>query len=307
MSQQTPPIERRAPYCAPPDPILRKPKLRSPSLACDCHAHICGPVSRFAYAEDRIYTPPDALVPDYVNLLNVIGCRRSVLVQPSVYGTDNTVLLGALDELRKRGIDCRGVAVVDPAISDKALERMHSAGVRGVRFNLVDVGDPQVRLPLAEMRRLCTRIAPLQWHAELLVHVDDYPDFDTLFGDWPVDIVTGHMGYSHVGHGVEAAGFQAMLRLAAAGRCWIKLTGPYRISSHDLPYPEASLFARTLAERVPDRLLWGTDWPHVMVAKPMPNDADLFNLLIDWMSDEGQRSQVLVANPAALYGFDSEA
>ena len=293
-----------APYCAPPDPELRPPKVQFPALACDTHAHICGPASRFRYAEDRIYTPPDALVPDYVRLLKTIGCGRAVLVQPSVYGTDNIVLLAALKDIRAGGIDCRGVAVIDQTIEDEDLARFDEAGIRGIRFNLVDVADPKTGLPLAQMRALCTRIAALGWHCELLVHVDAYPDLDKLFADWPVDIVIGHMGYSRFGQGPETKGFQAMLRLAGAGRCWIKMTGPYRISPGDLPYRQAGDFAQALVEDVPQRLIWGTDWPHVMVTKTMPNDADLCDLLGHWIADDELRQAILVTNPAELYRFN---
>ncbi len=304
MSEEKLPVGGDAPYCAAPDPELRSPKTRFAALACDTHAHICGPISRFRYAEERIYTPPDALVPDYVGLLKAIGCGRAVLVQPSVYGADNTVLLAGLKDIRASGIDCRGVAVIDRNINDEELQRLDDAGIRGIRFNLVDVANPKTGLPLDEIRALCARIAALDWHAELLIHVDDYPDFDVLFADWPVDIVIGHMGYCRLGQSPESEGFRAMLRLAGQGRCWIKMTGPYRISSGDLPYREAGDFARALVENVPDRLIWGTDWPHVMVTKPMPNDADLCDLFVDWVADLKTWEKILVANPAQLYRFN---
>ncbi len=296
--------EKNAPYCAPPDPELRTPKVQFPALACDTHAHICGPISRFRYADERIYTPPDALVPDYLRLLKAIGCGRTVLVQPSVYGTDNTVLLAALKDIRASGIDCRGVAVVDQTITEEELVRLDDAGICGIRFNLVDVANPKAGLPLDDMRRLCARIAPMGWHAELLIHVDDYPDFDKVFAGWPVDVVIGHMGYCRLGQDPDAQGFQAMLRLAGEGRCWIKMTGPYRISTGDLPYRQAAGYAQALVESVPRRLIWGTDWPHVMVTKKMPNDADLCDLFSRWVADHESRQAILVTNPAELYRFD---
>ena len=303
LNQERSGFGQGAPYCAAPDPELKAPKTPFPALACDTHAHICGPISRFRYAEDRIYTPPDALVPDYVRLLKAIGCGRAVLVQPSVYGTDNTVLLAALKDIRANGIDCRGVAVIDQTITDEELVQFREGGICGIRFNLVDVANPKTGLPLDEIRALCERIAALDWHAELLIHVDDHADFDKVFADWPVDIVIGHMGYCRLGQGSESEGFRAMLRLAGKGCCWIKMTGPYRISAAELPYREAGDFARVLVENVPDRLIWGTDWPHVMVTKLMPNDADLCDLLADWIGDLKTREKILVANPAQLYRF----
>jgi predicted TIM-barrel fold metal-dependent hydrolase len=136
-----------------------------------------------------------------------------------------------------------------------------------------------------------------------LIHADDYPDFDTRFGDFPTEIAVGHMGYLRPGRDSTNDGFGGMLRLAEAGRCWIKLTGPYRISPGDLPYPEADEFARAIVEAAPKRVLWGTDWPHVMVAKPMPNDADLCDLLVQWIPNPATRRRILVDNPAELYGF----
>ncbi len=297
--------ERRsgAAYCAPPDPELRAPAAPMGPLSCDSHAHVCGPESEYAYADERIYTPPDALVPAYLKLLGTLGIERAVLVQPSVYGTDNTVMLSAMRDMTAAGMQCRGVAVVDETVTGRELDELHEAGVRGLRFNLVDVADPGKGAPLESIRALCERIAPLGWHAEFLIHVDDYPDFDARFGDFPTDIVVGHMGYLRLGQDIACDGFRGMLRLAAAGRCWVKLTAPYRISAGDLPYGEAGEFARAVVAAAPARVVWGTDWPHVMVSKPMPNDADLCDLLSRWVPDPAARRRILVDNPAELYGF----
>ncbi|MDH3231024.1 MAG: amidohydrolase family protein [Alphaproteobacteria bacterium] len=292
-----------APYCAPPDPELRAPAVPMGPLSCDCHAHICGPVAAYAYADERIYTPPDALPPAYLELRQTLGVARAVLVQPSVYGTDNTVMLEALREMAAAGLQCRGVAVVDATVTEAELEAMHEAGVRGLRFNLVDLADPGKGPPLEAIRASCERIAPRGWHAEFLIHVDDYPDFDARFGDFPTDIVIGHMGYLRPGQDATSDGFAGMLRLAASGRCWVKLTAPYRISAGDLPYAEAGAFARAVVAAAPGRVVWGTDWPHVMVSKPMPNDADLCDLLFQWVPNPAARRRILVDNPAALYDF----
>ncbi len=293
----------RTARCAPPDPELRSPAAPMGPLSCDTHAHICGPESRYAYADERIYTPPDALLPDYLNLLEALGVERAVLVQPSVYGTDNTVMLSAMREATAAGMQCRGVAVADGSVSEGELDDMHEAGVRGLRFNLVDVADPGKGAPLAAIRALCERVAPRGWHAEFLIHVDDYPAFDTEFADFPTDIVVGHTGYLRPGQDASCDGFTAMLRLAAAGKCWVKITAPYRISPGDLPYRQAGEFARAVVAAAPDRVVWGTDWPHVKLDKPMPNDADLCDLFFQWIADGPTRRRILVDNPAELYGF----
>ncbi len=295
-----------APYCASPDPDVRAPEVRVLAGTCDCHAHICGPEAHFAYAEDRIYTPPDALVPAYMKQLQALGAERAVLVQPSVYGTDNQVMLDAMTQMSAAGMPVRGVCVCDDTVTDAELARMHDAGVRGLRFNLVDVADQTTGPPIAGIESLCHRIATIGWHAEFLIHVDDYPEMDRIFADFPVDIVVGHMGYPRLGADAGAEGFQAMLRLAERGRCWIKLTGPYRISAGDLPYPEAGAYARAIVDAAPDRIVWGTDWPHVMVTKAMPNDAALCDLLPNWVADAGNLKRLLVDNPIALYGFAAE-
>ena len=287
--------------CAAPDPRPRKPRTVFPPLSCDCHAHILGPKSDYDYAPERIYTPPDALLPDYLEMLATVGMERAVLVQPSVYGSDNTVMIEALADAGPR---CRGVAVVDEAVSDDELARLDQAGVKGIRFNLVDVADPLGGMPLPAMTRLGERIEPLAWHVEVLIHVDEFPDLDATFADFPVDLVVGHMGYMRPDQDTGAAGFQALLRMVRAGRCWVKFTAPYRISSGDMPYEDVAPCAKALIHAAPDRMVWGTDWPHVMVTKPMPNDGDLCDLLADWIPEPELRKQVLVDNPAKLYGFD---
>lgn len=292
-----------APLCAPPDPEMRAPPRPMGPSSCDTHAHVCGPAARYPYADARIYTPPDALPDAYARLLKTLGVERAVLIQPSVYGADNAAMLAGMKALAAAGVACRGVAVVEESVTEGELDRLHAAGVRGLRFNLVDLADPATGTPLDVIRRLAGRVAPRGWHTEFLVHVDDYPDFESRFGNFPTDIVVGHIGYLRIGSDAAAAGFAGMLRLAAAGRCWVKLTAPYRISAGDLPYTEAAGFARAVVEAAPHRAVWGTDWPHVKLDKPMPNDADLCGLFLDWVPDPAARRRILADNPAALYGF----
>lgn len=294
------PIPASAPLCAAPDPDPRPPAHALPAKACDCHAHICGPAAKFPYAPGRIYTPPDALPADYIALLETLGIERAVLVQPSVYGADNTVLLAALAQL---GEKARGVAVVTDEVNEAELERLHALGVRGVRFNLVDVTEPSATLPLDRARVLAERIRPLGWHMEFLVHVDDAPDLDAQFANFPVELVFGHLGYFRPGQSPDIPGFQALLRLMAGGRAWVKLTGPYRISALGVPYSDTDPFARALFGAAPDRLVWGSDWPHVMVKGAMPNDGDLCDILRHWAGNDGMLRKVLIDNPQRLYGF----
>lgn len=290
-----------APPCAPPDFLPRQPRLVLPTNACDCHAHILGPASQHRYATERVYAPPDCLLPDYRKMLDTLGIARAVLVQPSVYGSDNTVMLQAL---REGGSRFRGVAVVAADIGMEALHAMHALGVRGVRVNIVDVKQGKGVLPLELLRRLAQRIAPMGWHMEFLIHVHEFPQLDRDLADFPVDTVFGHLGYMPVERGPTDPGFQSLLRLLGIGRSWVKLTGPYRISASALPYAGVTEMAQALLQAAPERIVWGTDWPHVMLKGVMPNDGDLADLLSTWLPDEQQRQQVLVDNPARLYGFD---
>ena len=300
MSSSTLPGMAEPPLCAGPDPAPRRPQVRLPPLACDCHAHIAGPKSVYPYSPRRIYTPPDALLPAYLGMLGTLGVERAVLIQPSVYGTDNRAML---DAMAKAGDRFRGVAVVDDAVTDAEFEKMHAAGVRGVRINVVDVAEDKGVIPMASLRRLAERIKPLGWHVEFLMHADEFPDLDAQFADFPVDIVLGHLGYMRTDKGLGAPGFQALLRLMRTGRCWAKLTGPYRISVNAMPYSDVTPFAHALIDAAPERVIWGTDWPHVMVKSAMPNDGALCDLLLDWVPDETIRRKVLVDNPAKLYDF----
>jgi 2-pyrone-4,6-dicarboxylate lactonase len=290
------------PVCAPPDPHPNKPKFEFPPLACDCHAHICGPQRVYKYIPQRIYSPPDALLPEYRRVIDALGCSRAVLVQPSFYGTDNVAMLAAM---KAAGPAFRGVAVIGAEATARELEAMHEAGVRGARLNIVDVREGKGELPLERIARLAEQIKPFGWHIEFLMHVDEFPQIDTTFGRLPVDVVFGHLGYVKTEKGVTAPGFQSLLRLLRGGRAWVKLTGAYRISSHTSPHADTNAFAHALLDAAPNRIVWGTDWPHVMTkwTIPMPNDGAIANLLLDWIPDAALRRSVLADNPAALYDF----
>ena len=289
-----------APYCKPYHPDPSKPGFSFPSGACDTHAHICGPESIHPYDSARIYTPPDALLPAYEHMLKLFGVERTVLVQPSIYGCDNRVMLEAMKET---SLEVRGIAVVPLTISDPELELLQEAGIRGIRFNLVDVKNPSTGLPIVDILKLASKIQHLDWHVEFLVHVDDFQDFFTLFKDFPTDIVVCHFGYFRPGCTTDDPGFRGLLQLAEAEKSWIKLTGPYRISAEELPYNDVDIFGKDLIDRVPHRVLWGTDWPHVMMKKRMVDDGLLTDTFLRYTEDENIRNRILVDNPAKLYQF----
>ena len=289
-----------APLCAAPDPHPRPPRFELPALACDAHAHICGPAQRYPYSPQRIYTPPDALLPEYRHMLKTLGLARAVLVQPSVYGTDNTALI---DALATDQVNLRGVAVIDPAMPAAELERLHAAGIRGVRCNIVDIKTGKGELPMLLLGALADKIRPLGWHIELLMHVNETPELDRLLDTLRVPVVFGHLGYMQTTRGLDDPGFKALLRLMREGRGWAKLSGPYRISDGTARYADVAPYAHALLDANAGRVVWGSDWPHVMTKGVMPNDGELCDLLADWIPDVAQRHAVLVDNPACLYGF----
>jgi len=289
--------------CPAPDRTPRKPRTVFPVGACDTHAHVCGPAATFPYAEERIYTPPDATSDDYLALLKTLGVERAVLIQPSVYGTDNRALLDVLSRVRS---GLRGIAVVDADIDTGTVKALDDAGIRGIRLNVVDHNGPRNVIPEERVRKLANTIAPFGWHIEFLINTDEAPGFAAAIDGLAVDVVVGHLGYPKSGAAawLQSPALEDFLRLFERGRCWVKLTGPYRISSAPgLPYPDVAPLAQRLAAVNPDRLLWGSDWPHVMMKKPMPNDGDLSDLIADWLPDAALRRQVLVDNPVELYGF----
>ena len=278
------------------DPHPRIPKLRLPQGTCDAHHHIFGPYAGYPMQPERSYTPPEATLDDYRRMCKVLGIERSVLVHPSIYGTDLASLLGTLAQCRDW---MRGVAVVDDSVDDRTLALLDRAGVRGVRFNALFKGGT----PLAQARAIGARVARLGWHVQLLIDLAAQSSFYEDWKDFPAPLVVDHMGHMATRHGVDAPGFQGMLRLLAEGRCWVKLSGAYRTSALAHPYPDTLPFVSALVKTNPERLVWGTDWPHPAV-QVMPNDGDLADLVPVWLPSEDLREQVLVRNPARLYGFD---
>lgn len=286
-----------------PHPSPREPRRRLPEGSCDTHAHVFGPADRYPYVPERSYTPPDASRAAYVRLLKTLGFGRAVLVQPSVYGTDNRLLLDSLDQARDAddSIDWRGIAVVDRSVDDDTLETMNTLGVRGVRINLLFRGG--VDFGLAE--ELAARIAPLGWHMQFLIDITRTTNFSRSLSRLPVASVIDHMGHFSAQSGVIEPAFRDLLSLMEEGRTWVKLTGPNRITSvNKPPYTDVAELAGTLLARRPDRLVFGTDWPHVQLPTAMPNDGDLVDALLDWVDeDEALLRRVLVENPAELYQF----
>ena len=272
------------------------PGWRPPAGATDCHFHIFGPQARYLLSPGRAYTPLEATMADYGRVAATLGLARFVVVQPSIYGTDNACTLDAVAEFGLAR--ARAVAVIDDNFDAAALRRLHAAGVRGVRFNAVSGNG----VPLDQLATLARRVAPLGWHIQVYLHGDALADLAPRLAALPVPVVIDHMGHVAATDGTSHPGFQALLRLLGSGRAWVKLCG-YRSSSTGHPFHDVARQARALIAAAPERCVWGTDWPHPNFFGVMPDDGELLDLLGTWAPDNAARSRILVENPASLYGF----
>jgi predicted TIM-barrel fold metal-dependent hydrolase len=259
---------------------------------------VFGPAARFPFAPTRSYTPPDAGVDDLRRLHDRLEIERAVVVQASCHGTDNAALLDALVQGNGRHA---GVAMIDDATGDAELDELHEAGVRGTRINFVAHlgGAPD----LERFDRTVARVAPRGWHVVLHFDAADLPTYAGLLDRMPCPYVIDHMARVDATAGLDQQPFQALLRLLADDRCWVKVSGAERLTAGGPPpYDDVVPFARALIAAAPDRVLWGTDWPHPNV-RHMPDDGDLVDLLATFAPDEATRNRILVDNPERLYDF----
>jgi len=282
----------------PPDPNPVKPKYTPPPRACDGHCHIFGPASRFPYAPDRRYTPQDAGRETLAALHRHLGLERAILVQASCHGTDNNAMLDALEWSKGRW---RGVAMVKKDVTDLELTTLHVAGVRGVRFNFVAHlgGAPDLK----NVQAVIARVTPLGWHIQLHLDAEDIETYRDFLKSLRVPFIIDHMGRVDAKHGLDQKPFRHLLELMKNELAWIKVSGPERVSSAGKPFHDAMPFARALIVAAPDRVLWGTDFPHPNV-KWMPNDGELVDLFAATVPDDATRKKILVDNPARLYWTD---
>lgn len=276
-----------------------KNAFRLPSGTIDTHFHLFGPESLFPYANGRSYTPEDASLDRYVALANKLGISRAVMVQPSVYGNDNSRLLSGM---AASPIEMRGVVVVDPTVTDAELAALHDQGVRGIRINLVFKAGQGIATAL----QLAPRLRELGWHIQFLVDISTWPEAPEVVKRLGVPAVFDHIGHVPVQRSVKDRGFQNLMSLLRDGPAWVKLSGTYRMTERcDLPpYPDVRPFFDAAIAANPHRLLWGTDWPHSSIHVPMPDDAALADMTLDWIgSDNALRRLVFVENPQQLYSF----
>jgi 2-pyrone-4,6-dicarboxylate lactonase len=286
--------------CLPPDPNPITPHLVLPAGACDAHCHVFGPASKFPYAADRSYTPPDAPVEDLRRLHAKLGISRAVIVHASCHGTEMAVTLDAIASSHGA---YRGVACVEDAVSDSELARLHAGGIRGIRFNFVKHlgGVPD----LAVFHRLLARIKPLGWHVVLHFDADDILTQQALLSRIDIPFIIDHMGRVKAADGLEQRPFQLLLDLFRSNPlAWIKVCGSERVSTGKRPFRDAIPFAQALIAVDSRRILWGTDWPHPNISKDMPNDGELVDLFGEICPDAALRQRILVDNPTTLYWSD---
>jgi 2-pyrone-4,6-dicarboxylate lactonase len=282
------------PQCAPPHLAPSIPHAPAPPGAWDCHAHIFGPVERYPLHPNRSYDPAPASLAAYRDMLATLCVERAVIVQPSIYGTDNRC---TADALRRSEGAWRGVAVVDAEVSIRELKNLHALGFRGVRFNLLFLGGTA----LDQLEIISRKIAPLGWHIQLLLDGRKLPALAPRLARLPTPYVIDHMGHFPATEGIASRTMEQLLNLLKSGQCWVKLSGPYRLVAGGHPYPGTTAIARALIEHAPHRVVWGSDWPHPSIHQAMPDDGRLFELLVQWAPEAETRRRILVDNPQSLY------
>ena len=278
-------------------PNPSQPKFKVPAGAVDAHCHVFGPEDKFPYAPERKYTPCDAPKEKLFALRDFLGVDKNVIVQASCHSKDNRAMVDALESSNGRA---KGVAFVGEEVTDPELKAMDRAGVRGVRFNFVK------RLvdftPRDVLERIASRVAPLGWHIVIYFEMQDLPELESFFTTLPTTVVVDHMGVPSVAKGIDDPGNQRFIRLLEKHKnFWVKVTCPERMSLAGPPYDDVVPFGRALVESFPDRVLWGTDWPHPNMKKVAPDDGVLVDMIPKIAPTAALQAKLLVNNPTRLY------
>jgi 2-pyrone-4,6-dicarboxylate lactonase len=289
---------RQLPSIPGPDPNTKTPAFKAPAGAVDAHCHIFGPSAEYPFSATRPYTPPDAPLPMFRALHEKIGIDRAVIVNATLHGFDNRVVT---DAIAKSNGKYRGIANINAAMSDADLLALDKAGICGCRFaflkRLGGVGD------MAAFRRLVERAAAIGWHVDVYLEAGTIREFAPILKALPTTYVIDHMGTINAGRGLDDPEFKALLDLQTSDeKCWVKITGLERASAAGPAFHDSIPFAKRLIENSPDRVLWGTDWPHPNV-KIMPNDGDIVDLVPLYAPDPAVQRKLLVTNPERLFRF----
>ena len=271
--------------------------FKPPPLACDAHCHVFGPSAKFPYDPKAAYQPQDAPLEDLQGLHARLGLERAVIVHASCHGANMRV---TLDAIARSGGRYRGTAIIDESYTQKDFERMQEGGIRAVRFNFVRHlgGRPEMGF----FKKTVERVRAMGWHLILHLDAQDIVELKDTLDALPVPFVIDHMGRVRASEGLEQAPFRALLGLMKKLNAWVKICGAERVSTKGPPFSDAVPFGRALVEAAPDRVLWGTDWPHPNV-RWMPDDAGLLELFAAMVPEPDLQRRILVDNPAKLYGF----
>jgi len=292
---------------------LTKVGFALPSGACDCHVHVVGDPARYPMAANRVYTPPAASPGMLLDFQRALGFDRVVLIQPSFYGADNAAML---DAMRRLGpARARGVAVIDEAASESDLDAMRGAGIRGIRINLETGGVADPAVARDRLRSAIARCRPRGWHIQLYTRPAVIAALAGDLMESPAPVVLDHFAGARAASGIAQPGFDVVLAMVKSGKAYVKISAPYRVSALGPPYEDVGALARALVAANPERILWGSDWPHTDsahlpgrtatdVTPFLPIDDGLvLNQLPRWAPDPALRRTILTDNPARLYGF----
>jgi predicted TIM-barrel fold metal-dependent hydrolase len=281
-----------------------------PPNACDCHTHIFGDPQRFPFVAGRTYTPETASVAEMRALHRALHTSRVVIVQPSVYGTDNSCTLEAIRQL---GPTARGVAVIDDSTPDAALDEMHRGGIRGIRINLATTGQTDPELGRRRFDAAVARVRNRKWHIQMFTQLSVIAALQKEIAASPVPVVFDHFGGAQASGGTSQAGFDVLLDLVRTGRAYVKVSAPYRGSTRTPDFADMAPLAKALIAANVQRILWGTDWPHPDTASgrqpteisPLRqiDDGRVFNQFATWTGTAAERKTILVDNPQSVYGF----
>jgi predicted TIM-barrel fold metal-dependent hydrolase len=281
-----------------------------PEGACDCHVHTFDP-QKFPYSPTRPYTPEPVSVEELQSLHKALHISRVIVVQTTVYAADNR---GVLDAMKQLGPRARGVAVIDDKTPDSALDEMDRAGIRGIRLNLETAGQTDPEIGRKRFQAAVERIKGRKWHIQIYARLSVIEGIKTLVADAPMPVVFDHFGGVEAALGPNQPGFSSLMTLLRTGKAYVKISAPYRSSTEAPDYPDVAPIARALVASNPERILWGSDWPHPGLPVPGRSNAEItpffqiddgrvLNLLPTWVPDAATRKTILVENPAKLYGF----
>jgi predicted TIM-barrel fold metal-dependent hydrolase len=283
-----------------------------PAGACDCHTHIFGDPARYAFATPRPYTPEPATVPEMRALHKALHTPRVIIVQPTVYGTDNTC---TLESMKLLGPGARAVVVIDDKTPESALDDMARLGIRGIRINLETVGQTDPAIARQRFAAAVERIKARKWHIQIYTRLSIIESLKDQFAASPVPLVFDHFGGAQASLGLDQTGFPTLLGLVRSGVAYVKISGAYRSSTQAPNYPDVAPYAKALIAANPQRIVWGSDWPHPDSAQipgrkttdiaPLYqiDDGALLNQLPVWAPEASVRKTILVDTPAKLYGF----